>query len=259
MDGFDAFGLGVLLLLAMAAGGVAGVAGFGIGSLLTPALALAMDTKLAVAAVAVPHVVATATRLWILRHEIDWRLLRTFGLASAAGGLVGAVLHGLADAALLSIALGVLLVLSGSLELGGIGRKVILGDTVGLAAGAASGLFGGLVGNQGGIRSAALLRFNLTPTALVATATATALLVDAARVPVYVLTSGGDLVRLVPLIGFLSAAVLAGTVLATPLLMRLSQRAFRTMLAVLLILVGLALIGAGVAGSAGGIGSAWRA
>jgi hypothetical protein len=37
------------------AGGIAAVSGFGIGSLLTPVLALQIGTKLAVAAVAVPH------------------------------------------------------------------------------------------------------------------------------------------------------------------------------------------------------------
>lgn len=52
-------------------------------------------------------------------------------------------------------------------------------------AGAASGGFGGLVGNQGGIRSAALLGFDLPKESFVATATAIALIIDAVRMPVY--------------------------------------------------------------------------
>lgn len=70
----------------------AAVTGFGIGSLLTPLLALQVDTRLAVAAVSIPHVVGTELRF---RGWVAW------------------------------------------------------------VAGAASGLLGGLVGNQGGIRSAA--------------------------------------------------------------------------------------------------------
>src|SRR5574337_446417 len=48
------------------AGGIASVAGFGIGSLLTPLFALRVGTRLAVAAVSVPHVLATALRFWRL-------------------------------------------------------------------------------------------------------------------------------------------------------------------------------------------------
>ena len=55
------------------------------------------------------------------------------------------------------------------------------------------GLFGGVAGNQGGIRAAALTSFGLGPQAFVATATATALLVDVARTPVYLWQAGGSL------------------------------------------------------------------
>ena len=47
---------------AVLAGVVASVAGFGIGSLLTPVLGFEVGTKLAVAAVSIPHVAGTAIR-----------------------------------------------------------------------------------------------------------------------------------------------------------------------------------------------------
>jgi len=47
-----------LLLVATAAGAIAAVTGFGIGSLLTPLLALHVGTKIAVAAVSIPHLIA---------------------------------------------------------------------------------------------------------------------------------------------------------------------------------------------------------
>ena len=228
--------------LSVLAGGVAALAGFGIGSLLTPALAVTLGTRLAVAVVSVPHIVATAYRLWLLREAVDRRVLLTFGLASAAGGLAGAVIHGFASSPLLSIVLGALLIVAGTSELIGLLRHVQIGGRMALAAGLLSGVFGGLVGNQGGIRSAALLRFDLSGQALVATATATALLVDLARMPVYLLTTGAEVLEQWPLVLLLTVGVLVGTVVGAPILKRLPDAVFRRLLALLLIVLGVALV-----------------
>ena len=61
----------LVIVVAVVAGAIAAVTGFGIGSLLTPVLALQVDTRLAVAAVSVPHVIGTALRFWLLRGGID--------------------------------------------------------------------------------------------------------------------------------------------------------------------------------------------
>src|SRR5437667_4423355 len=103
----------VVLLTAAVAGGVAAVAGFGIGSLLTPLLALHVDTKTAVAAVSVPHLVGTSIRFWLLRHQIDRAVLWRFGFTSAAGGLIGALLNAWASSRALAIVFGGLLVFAG--------------------------------------------------------------------------------------------------------------------------------------------------
>ncbi|HET7182643.1 MAG TPA: TSUP family transporter [Candidatus Limnocylindrales bacterium] len=231
-----------LLVLAVVAGAVAAVAGFGIGSLLTPAVGATLGIGTAVAVVAIPHAVATATRLWSLRDAVDLRILRSFGIASAIGGLVGAALHGVLASPTLAVALGALLVLAGTLELTGMNRRLVLRGAASTVAGVASGLFGGLVGNQGGIRSAALLQAGLAPRALVATATATAMLVDAARVPIYLVSNGPQLVEQARLIAILTAGALLGTLLGGPILRRLPELAFRRILASVLIALGIALI-----------------
>ncbi len=56
-----------------------------------------------------------------------------------------------------------------------------------------SGIFGGLVGNQGGLRAAGLSAFDLTPRVFLATGTAVALLIDVARTPFY-LAKGSEAV-----------------------------------------------------------------
>lgn len=232
----------LLGLLAMLAGAVAALAGFGIGSLLTPALSVSVGTKVAVALIAVPHVIATAARLWVLRASIDRRVLVTFGLASAGGGLLGALLHTALASPLLNGVLGALLILAGTSEITGLGQRFRFPGISATVAGALSGVFGGLVGNQGGIRSAALLRFDLPREGLVATATATALLVDAARLPVYVVTTGADMLREWPTVVLLTIGVLIGTFIGAPILRRVPEPVFRRLLALLLIAVGAALL-----------------
>lgn len=231
-----------LFALAVVGGAVAAVAGFGLGSLLTPALGAAIGLRAAVAVVAIPHATATAIRLWSLRDAIDRRVLRTFGLASAAGGLAGAVLHGVFASPLLGLTLGALLVLAGGLELTGLNRRLAFSGRASTVAGLASGLFGGLVGNQGGIRSAALLRMELGPRALVATATATAMLVDVARVPVYVVSNGAELGGQLRLIIILTAGAILGTLLGGPILRQLPETVFRRVLALVLVGLGVALL-----------------
>lgn len=228
----------VPVLVAVLAGAVASVAGFGIGSLLTPVLAPALGVRLAVAAVSIPHAAGTALRLWRLRHAVDRDVLRRFGVASAAGGLVGALLHGWTTNPALSVVFGALLVLSGLAGLTGWAERLRLRGAAATAAGALSGLFGGLVGNQGGIRSAALLAFPLSREAFVATATATALLVDAARLPVYLATSGAALLDHVPLVLALTVGVVVGTLLGEGVLRRLPEPLFRRTVSVLLLALG---------------------
>src|SRR5438477_11116958 len=83
----------LVALASFVAASIAAVSGFGIGSVLTPMLALRLGTKLAVAAVAIPHFVGTIQRFWKLRRFVDRRVVLGFGITSAIGGLAGALLH----------------------------------------------------------------------------------------------------------------------------------------------------------------------
>src|SRR5262245_42018793 len=149
----DAFAAAVLTI-GVLSGATAAIAGFGIGSLLTPLLAVRYGTATAVAAVALPHAIATAVRGWRLRRAIDWRVVRGFGLLSAVGGLLGALLYSRLGSHALALVLGALLVLTGIAGFTGwTSRLKVQGPAV-WALGLASGFFGGVAGNQGGLRSA---------------------------------------------------------------------------------------------------------
>ena len=226
-------------LVGVAAGGIAALSGFGIGSLLTPLLAVQCGTKLAVAAVAIPHVAGTALRFWLLRKAIDRRVLWSFGLTSAAGGLLGALLHHYAAGSALTIVFACLLIFAGVMGLTGLAQRVRFKGPAAWAAGALSGVFGGLVGNQGGIRSAAMFGLDVPRDAFIATATAIALMVDGARLPVYLWTQGRELAGIWPAIAALTVGVLAGTLGGARLLRRIPETLFRRMIAGLILALGL--------------------
>lgn len=193
----------LLAIASLVAGGVASVVGFGIGSLLTPTLALETGTKLAVAAVAIPHFVGSLQRFWLLRAHVDRRVLLGFGVASAAGGLAGALLHPRVSNRGLAIVFGALLILAGVSEL------------------------------------------NVPRTSFVATATAIALFVDAARLPVYLATQWHEVVSVWPSLIIATVGVVVGTALGTRVLGGIPERVFRRTIAVFLLGLGFYMVVAG--------------
>jgi hypothetical protein len=230
-----------LLLLTLAgiiAGAIAAIASFGIGSILTPVLAVSVGTKLAVAIVSIPHFIGTALRFVVIREHVDRRVLWSFGITSAAGGLVGALLHIWLRSAVLGYVLGVLLVFAGVMGITGLAARMEFGRRIAWIAGALSGMFGGLVGNQGGIRSAALLGFGLQRDAFVATATAIALLVDVFRMPVYAALQWRQIATQWPSAAIATIGVLVGTLSGKWMLRRIPQHVFRIIVASIILALG---------------------
>jgi hypothetical protein len=239
----------LLGIVGLVAGALAAVAGFGIGSLLTPILALGTGAKLAVAAVSIPHLVGTIQRFWILRGHVDRRVLVWFGLTSAGGGLVGAILNAGGTNRAIALVFGVVVILAGASELTGWVTRVRWGRRAAWVAGLASGFLGGLVGNQGGIRSAALLGFEVPKESFVATATAIALFVDGARVPVYLATQGPDILAIWPVLLVATVGVVIGTGVGARILGGIAPRTFHRVVGIALVALGIATATGAVLGS----------
>ena len=217
----------ILLFVAVFAGGVASISGFGIGSLITPLLALKIGTSIAVAGVSIAHFLGTALRFWIWKQYVNKRVLLSFGITSAIGGLIGALFHNIFQNVILTIIFGCLLAFAGISGLTGLSEKLRFKGPVAWIAGALSGVFGGLVGNQGGIRSAAMFGFDLKGKEFVATATGIALAVDCARMPVYFLIQWKDILSIWPLIVFASVGVLIGTEIGVWTLGKIPEALFK--------------------------------
>jgi len=231
----------LIAVAAILAGAIASVAGFGIGSILTPLFAIHFGTKLAVAAVSIPHLIATALRFVRIGEHVDKRVFVSFGITSAAGGLLGALLHARFSSTALSYVLGGLLVFAGMMGVTGLSRRMRFEGVAAWIAGALSGAFGGLVGNQGGIRSAAMLGMRVSKESFVATATAIALVVDLARMPVYAVVQGKEVMGIWPVLLLAIIGVVLGTLAGERVLRKIPEPLFRRIVSLIILTLGVAL------------------
>lgn len=224
------------------AGAIAAISGFGIGSILTPLLATQLPTKVAVAAVSIPHFVTTLIRFIQLKKHIDKKVFIHFGLASAAGGLVGSAVYAIIHSRVLAMLLAVLLLFAGLSQLFGWTERMRFGKKAAWVAGMVSGAFGGMVGNQGGIRSAALLGFGLSRDAFVATATGIGLLVDIARMPTYLVKEFAEIRSLWPLILIGALGGTIGTLAGVKILKQIPEPIFKKAVAIIILALGIFML-----------------
>ena len=231
-----------MFVIGVLSGATAAVVGFGIGSLMTPLLLARFAASTAVGVVAIPHLIATALRFVRHRGAIDRDVLWRFGMPSAVGGVLGGWLHGLLRSDALVAVLAILLILTGIANLTrGFGRwqpHPRLASVVG----ALSGIFGGLVGNQGGLRAAGLSAFNLEPRAFLATGTAVALLIDIGRTPFYLARGGPELLGLWRPIVVATAGCVVGTIAGERIFLRLSRELYRRVVGIAVLALGVWLL-----------------
>jgi len=235
----------LVLFISLVSGATASIVGFGIGSLLTPLFTMRFDAQTAIAAVALPHLAGGFLRGWSLRRGINWQILVRFGSLSAIGGLTGAFLFSRLTHLALTRILGALLVLTAIAGLTDSLKHWKPKGALVWILGALSGFFGGVVGNQGGLRAAALSSFGLSPADFVATSTVIGIFIDAARIPVYLYGSGSRLEGIWVLIFTAIVGVLAGTLIGRRLLFGLSPSRFRLLVSIAVGLLGIKFLIAG--------------
>ena len=107
--------------------------------------------------------------------------------------------------------------------------------------GFASGFLGGLVGNQGAIRSAYLINYPIKKKAFIATAALIACLVDVTRIPVYLAVYGQELLPHMGLLVLIVTTAYVGTLMGKRLVAHLSLEKFKKAVAGVIVLTGLLL------------------
>jgi hypothetical protein len=257
----------IIAVVAALASALTLYSGFGLGTILLPAFALFFPVPVAVAATGVVHLLNNVFKAGLLWRQADWRVVLRFGLTAVPAAMLGAwLLAQLGDTPRLftwdafgrsfgptgaSLAVGLLLLIFALLELQSWFQKLAAPPRLQPLGGLVTGFFGGLTGQQGALRSIFLLRAGLAAKPFIATGVMIAILVDLARLSTYAAAfSALDLNpagREALLVGVATLSAFAGAWAATRHLEKLTIKAIRSLVAVLMCLIGVALC-AGVLG-----------
>lgn len=248
----------VIGLVAFAASGLTLFAGFGLGTLLTPAFALFFPAEIAVGLTAVVHFANNAFKLSLFGRRADRRVVLRFGLPAVAASYAGAKLlvwlsvlsplltYELAGRTLrvmpVNAVIAALLLVFVALELSPSFAEVKVPPRWLPLGGLLSGFFGGLSGNQGALRSAFLVKAGLGKEEFIGTGVAIACLIDSVRLSVYARSFSREALSAnAALLAVACACAFAGAYLGSRLLRKATLAAVQRAVAGGLVLIAVAL------------------
>jgi uncharacterized membrane protein YfcA len=191
----------IIAVVALLASALTLYSGFGLGTVLLPALALFFPVPTAVAATAVVHLLSNLFKGALLRGGADWRTVVRFGLPAVPGAVLGAwTLSLLGDTSRLfevrlfgtvfgptgaGLIVGLLMIAFAALELQSWFQKLRAPEKAMPLGGVLTGFFGGLTGQQGALRSMFLLKSGMAAQQFIATGVMIAILIDLSRISTY--------------------------------------------------------------------------
>lgn len=246
--------------VALAAALLTFVSGFGLGTLLMPAMALFMPIEAAVALTAVVHLSVNLLKVGLVGREADRGVLVRFGIAALAGAVAGGwALGWLGDAGArelrwmflghgfsttpVRLGVGCVMVALAVIELTPALARWQPAPSWQPLGGLLSGFLGGLSGHQGAVRSAFLsgMGDQLTPASFVATGAVLACVVDLARLIVYGSEWHAWGAGRLDMLATGTVAGLVGTWIGSRLIRKVTLPFVQRTVSILLILLGLGL------------------
>lgn len=226
------------ILAAFFAAALTLMTGFGLGTILTPVFLIFYDVKIAILIVAVVHLSNNLLKVSIFGRHISLDILKRFGVLTLMGAFIGAFLQGKMDSSVVKVLLGLSLIFLGLKEAMGFGEKLRIPKKIDFIGGFLSGLLGGFVGNQGAVRSAYLLNYNIPKETFVATAAIIASVVDVTRIPIYIFNQRDVLSDNLLLLSVTAVSAFAGTFAGRKFLKNISLKTFKFYVAATIVIIG---------------------
>ncbi|MBI2967624.1 MAG: sulfite exporter TauE/SafE family protein [Bacteroidetes bacterium] len=237
--------------------------GFGVATLLTPAFILFFPVEVAVPLTSIVHLLNNIFKLGLLWKNINFKTAIRFGSTALIGAFIGAkslfylagvepiftyeFLSTVHEITVIKVVIALLLISFSLIEVLPFGDKMVFSRKYLLPGGIISGFFGGLSGHQGALRSAFLIRCNLSKESFIATGTLIACFVDVSRIPVYLsfLLKSDIIENNYPLLIVATLAAFTGAYTGNKLLKKITLKTIQVIVSVMVIATGL-LLGGGV-------------
>ncbi len=218
------------------------LAGFGSSTLLIPVAVLFMDIKTAVFVVAVFHLLNNVFKIQLFRKNIDFKLFLLFGIPSILTAFSGAMLISGIPFNVVRIVLGMFLIVYAVYSFIKPGFGLKKSRPTAIVGGGLSGFLAGLIGLGGAIRGAFLTAFNLPKEIYVATSAMIAVVIDATRIPTYLVTKTVQNNSYYVLLPFLCVMAYFGVRTGKVLLQKINQDTFRRIVSLALLAVGVKIL-----------------
>jgi uncharacterized membrane protein YfcA len=216
------------------------IGGFGSSAFFVPVAQFFLPFQAVLAVTGLYHVASNVAKIALFHRNIDLRLTLLMGLPGIASVIAGAVLVAKVDPKVSVIALGGLLVVFALTFLALPAFRLRATNSSAAFAGGLAGFVAGFTGTGGAIRGAALAAFDIDRFTFVGTSAAIDLGVDATRSVIYV--SNGFLSKeAYPYIPILFFVAFFGSWLGKAWLSKVNQSVFRTVVLLLLLIIGIAL------------------
>ncbi|MDH4071080.1 MAG: sulfite exporter TauE/SafE family protein, partial [Ignavibacteria bacterium] len=187
--------------IAFAAAGLTLFSGFGLGTILLPAMALFFPVEVAVSLTAIVHFLNNLLKLGLFARHVVREVLVPFGLTAIPSAFLGAfaliwlagreslVVYSILGRSYmitpLNVVMAAMMIAFALAELLPRFRNLSFRKNLLPVGGMLSGFFGGLSGHQGALRSAFLVRTGLTREQFIGTGVVIACLVDLTRLTTY--------------------------------------------------------------------------
>ncbi len=252
----------IICLVAFAGSALTLFSGFGLGTLLVPVFGIFFPIEIAISLTAIVHFLNNIFKLILLGKSADKKIIFNFGIPSVIAAFFGAYmlyllsdLHTIATYTLfnktfkilpMKLTIGILLMVFALFEIIPRFKNWQVSPKYLTLGGFLSGFFGGLSGNQGALRTAFLIKANLSPQTFIATGVFIACLTDVARLFVYSNTNLQFINSTnIPLVASATLCAFAGAFIGNRLLKKITITFIQNIVAVLLFLFAL-LLGAGI-------------
>lgn len=252
----------VVCLVALIASGLTLFSGFGLGTILMPALAVFFPVPVAVGATAIVHLANNLFKLLLVGRSANKSIVVRFGIPAVIAALLGASLLSYVSSipviasyrfgghvheiTIVKLVIGSLIVFFSCLELMPAFARISVDQKYMAVGGILSGFFGGLSGNQGALRSVFLIRAGLKKEEFIGTNVVLAVMVDFGRLIIYgigfysvhstALADSGGLVSAAAISAF------AGAFLGKKILEKVTLQAVQMVVGTMLVLLGISLI-----------------